>query len=220
MKLQILILVCTIRLSASVGDEDKRSVFSNMKTASDGITSVQAKMKQVKKSAFIEKAITSKADFYFMKPGKYALHPSSDSENEYVVNGDQVWIINRKNKTVTTTSQAEFNLEQYVIGMGSALETVEKFFSVKVDSKQSQKKFGSYKITLTPLKSSKFYDKLEVITLYIRDDIWLPYYAELAEDDGDSTTWEFTDFKINQKIKDDIFKQEIPKGFQIKKLSK
>ncbi len=222
MKLKRLFLLVVVgsRLFAGVGEEERKTVITNMKSASDAMTSLYAKMKQKKKSAFMEKEVTTKADFYFMKPGKYSLRPNNDAENQYIVNGNDVWIINRKNKTVTTTSESDFSLNQYVIGFGGAIETLEKYFAVTVDVKQVQKKFGSYKISLTPLKTSKFYEKLEKITILVRDDLWLPYHAELSESDGDTTTWEFSDFKLNSKIKDDIFKQEVPKGFQVKKYEK
>ena len=106
------------------------------------------------------------------------------------------------------------------MGFGNSLDQLEKYFDIKVETKQLVGKFGSYKMQLTPLKNSKMEDKFEKVVVYIRDDLWLPYGAEMYENDGDITIWEFTDFKINEKIKEDVFKQELPKGFTLKKLDK
>ncbi|HMV25962.1 MAG TPA: outer-membrane lipoprotein carrier protein LolA [bacterium] len=205
---------------AGSGDEEKKVVISSMRTANEATISLQAKMKQRKQSSFMDKEIVTKADFYYQKPGKYALNPSSEAENQYIVNNNSIWIINRKNKTVTTTSDNEINFSQYLLGFGNSLEMLEKYFDVQVDTKQVQKKFGSYKLTLVPKRGSKFYDKMESVIIYVRDDLWLPYQAELSEADGDKTIWEFSDFRLNHSINSDVFKQETPKGFQVKNLEK
>lgn len=199
------------------GDEEKKHVMSSMKSANETTTTLQAKMKQRKISSFMEKEVVSKADFYYMKPGKYVLDPSSKDENQYIINNNEIWIVNHKNKSVTVTDEKELNFSQYIMGFGGSLDGLDNIFDVKVSPKENQKKFGSYKMQLTPLKNSKFYNKLEKIVVYVRDDLWLPYGAELYENDGDITIWEFTDFKVNGKIKNDVFKQEIPKGYQLKK---
>ena len=204
-------------LSLRAGDEEKKHVMNSMKTAHETTTSLQAKMKQRKISSFMETAAVSKADFYYMKPGKYVLDPSSKDENQYVINNKEIWIINHKNKSVTVTNESELNFSQYIMGFGGSLDGLDKLFDIKVSAKESQKKFGSYKMQLTPLRNTKLHNKLEKIIVYVRDDVWLPYGAELYENDGDITIWEFSDFKINGKIKEDVFKQEIPKGYQMKK---
>jgi len=216
----LILIVFSVSSLHAGGDEEKKSVIRNMKSNNDKVTSLQAKMKQRKISSFMEKEIVSKATFYYQKPGKYVLDPNNDTENKYIVGEKEIWIVNKKNKTVTTTNEAELNFSQYLMGFGNSLEQLEKYFDIKVESKQTIGKFGSYKMQLIPLKNSKMEDKFEKIIVYIRDDIWLPYGAEMYENDGDITIWEFTDFKINEKIKDDVFKQELPKGFTLKKLDK
>lgn len=203
--------------SLRAGDKEKKHVLDNMKSVNETTTTLQAKMKQRKISSFMEKEVVSKADFYYMKPGKYVLDPSSKDENQYIINNNEIWIINHKNKSVTVTNDKELNFSQYIMGFGASLEGLDNMFDVKVSTKEVQRKFGSYKMQLTPLKSSKLYNKLEKIVIYIRDDLWLPYGAELYENDGDITIWEFTDLKVNGKIKEDVFQQEIPKGYQLKK---
>jgi outer membrane lipoprotein-sorting protein len=205
---------------AHAGDADKKNLISNMKTSSETIHSLQAKMKQRKISSFMEKEIISKSQFYYMKPGKYVLLPNGKDENEYIINDKEIWIVNHKNKTVTITNDKEVNFSQYLMGFGNSVDGLETLFDVKVEPKEVQKKFGSYRMLLVPKKESKFYNKLEKVVVYVRDDLWLPYKAELVESDGDSTIWEFSDFKVNGKIKEEIFKQEIPKGYQLKKFEK
>ena len=213
-------VIVSIFIATSVlraGDEEKKHVMNSMKSANETTLSLQAKMKQRKISSFMEKEVVTKADFYYMKPGKYVLDPSSKDENQYIINNKEIWIINHKNKSVTVTNEKELNFAQYMMGFGGSLDGLDNLFDIKVSAKESQKKFGSYKMQLTPLKNTKFYNKLEKIVIYVRDDLWLPYGAELYENDGDITIWEFTDFKVNGKIKEDVFKQELPKGYQLKK---
>lgn len=213
----VLTAVYLITASLQAGDEEKKHVMSSMKSANETTNSLQAKMKQRKISSFMEKEVVSKADFYYIKPGKYVLDPSSRDENQYIINNKEIWIINHKNKTVTVTNEKELNFSQYIMGFGGSLDGLDKLFDIKVSAKESQKKFGSYKMQLTPLKNTNLYNKLEKIIVYVRDDLWLPYGAELYENDGDITIWEFSDLKINGKIKEDVFKQEVPKGYQMKK---
>ncbi|MBL7996979.1 outer membrane lipoprotein carrier protein LolA [bacterium] len=210
-------LVSAASKPVRAGDEEKKHVMKSMKSANETTTTLQAKMKQRKISSFMEKEVVSKADFFYMKPGKYVLDPSSNDENQYIINNNEIWIVNHKNKSVTVTNEKELNFSQYIMGFGGSLDGLDNTFDIKVSSKEVQKKFGSYRMQMTPLKNSKLYNKLEKIVIYVRDDLWLPYGAELYENDGDITIWEFTDLKVNGKIKDEVFKQEMPKGYQIKK---
>ncbi len=222
------ILTITIGLSISVmgyaksgkGDEEKKTVIAKMKANNETVSSLTAKMKQRKTSAFMDKEVVTKAQFYYLKPGKYRLDPDNDSENEYIINDKSIWVINQKSRTVTTTDEGEMNFSQYVMGFGNSMESLEKIFEIKVEAGPRQKKFGSYRMHLIPLKSGPLFNKMEKIIVSVRDDLWLPYYAELYESDGDMTIWEFSDFKVNGKIKEDVFRQEVPKGFQVKKYEK
>lgn len=202
------------------GDEEKKLVIANVRASNEKIQSLTAKMKQRKISSFMEKAVTTKSDFYYKKPGMYVIAPSRDDENKYIVTPKEIWIINKKNKTVTVTTDKEVDFSQYLIGFSDKEEALEALFDIRVEARQVSGKFGSYKMHLVPAKTSKLYDKLEKIIIYIRDDLWLPYGAELYEIDGDITIWEFSNIKINPKIKDDIFKQELPKGYSLKKYEK
>lgn len=202
------------------GDEEKKNVMNNMKISNDKITSLQAKMKQRKTSSFMDNEVVSRAVFYYSKPGKYMLDPGNKEDNQYVINGKEIWMINHKNKSVTITNDAELNFSQYMMGIGNSMDVLETYFDVKVGPKKAEKKFNSFKMELTPLKNGKLDGKFEKIVVFVRDDLWLPYGAELYENDGDTTVWEFTDFKINQTVKEDLFKQEVPKGYTVKKYEK
>lgn len=207
-------------IRAGNGDEEKKTVLANIKANNETITTLTAKMKQRKTSAFMDQEVVTKAQFYYMKPGKYRLDPDRDSENEYVINGNSIWVINHRSRTITTTTESEMNFSQYLMGLGSSVEALEKIFDIRVEPQPRQKKFGSYRMHLVPLKSGPLYNKMEEIVVFVRDDLWLPYYAEWRESDGDTTVWEFSDFKVNSKIKDDVFRQEVPKGYQVKKYEK
>jgi outer membrane lipoprotein-sorting protein len=217
-------ILCTLLLAgvafSKPGDEEKKTVLANMKSANEALTTLQARMKQRKISSFMEKEVVTRARFYYVKPGKYRLDPSSSDENEYIINDKQVWIVNHKNKTVTTTGESELNVSHYMMGFGNSADQLETLFDVQVDPRTSDKKFGSYRMVLTPLRNTPLYGKLEKIIVFIRDDLWLPYGAELQESDGDATIWEFSDFKLNGKIKDDLFRLEVPGGYQLKKYEK
>ena len=110
------------------------------------------------------------------------------------------------------------NYGHYVKAVLSEAPSPEKLFDIMVGPKTSAKKFNIYRIELRPRKNTSLHGKLEQIIVEIRDDLWLPDSATLTESDGDETVWEFTDYKINPKIKDSVFKLEVPKGYQLKKL--
>ena len=168
----------------------------------------------------MEKETVSKADFYYKKPGQYVINPNKEEDNKYNITPDDIWIINKKNKTITITSEKDVDLSQYFMGFGESNNVLESIFEMKLEPVQKLSKFNSYKILMYPLKTSKLYGKMDKIVMYIRDDLWLPYGAELYEEDGDITIWEFSGIKINGKIKEDAFKREVPKGFSLKKLEK
>ncbi len=202
------------------GEEDKKFVLENLKTANEGTTSIEANMRQRKRSSFMDKEVVTKAKFYFLKPGKFALIPNSSNENRYIANAGILWIINDEAKSVTETAESDFDFTQYFTGFGSSADQLEKWFDVQVDSPQKVKSFQAYRMELTPRESGKFEGKLDRIVVWIRADIWLPHGAEFYESDGDVTEWEFSDYKINKKVKDELFVQQLPKGYTLKKLEK
>lgn len=206
--------------ASSQKNGDIKAIMGNVKATTDKVVTLQAKMKQRKISSFMEKETTSKADFYYKKPGHYVIAPNKDEENKYNITPDDIWIINKKNKTITVTTEKDIDLSQYFMGFGESQNVLETIFDMKLEPVQKLSKFNSHKIVMFPLKSSKLYGKMDKIIMYIRDDLWLPYGAELYEADGDITIWEFSGIKINGKIKDDVFKRETPKGFSVKKLDK
>lgn len=215
----LLFLTFGNRIFAQNNDEIK-PIMSNVKATTDKIVTLSAKMKQRKISSFMEKETISKADFYYKKPGQYVIAPNKDEDNKYNITPDDIWIINKKNKTITVTTDKDIDLSQYFMGFGESQNVLETVFEMKLEPVQKLSKFSSYKILMFPLKSSKLYGKMDKIIMYIRDDLWLPYGAELYEEDGDITIWEFSGIKINGKIKDDVFKREVPKGYSMTKLEK
>lgn len=223
MKQKIFVLVWSLNIgiaAAGTGEEDKKTVIHNLKTSNERITSLQAAMKQKKISSFMDKEVVTRARFYYLKPGKFALVPNSKEENRYIVNDKTIWIVNDQTKTVTETTEGDMDFSQYFAGLGNSAEQLEKWFDVTVDSRKTMRQYGSFRMDLVPLKSSKLYGKIDKIVLFLRDDLWLPYMAEFQESDGDVTVWEFSDFKLNKGIKESIFAQEVPKGYAIKKLEK
>jgi outer membrane lipoprotein-sorting protein len=223
MKQILFVLLWTLHVGVGVagnGEEDKKTVIHNLKTSNERITSLQASMKQRKVSSFMDKEVVTKAQFYYQKPGQFALIPNSKEENRYIVNDKTIWIINDKTKTVTETNDGEMDFSQYFAGVGNSADQLEKWFEVTVDPRKALRQYGSFRMELVPLKSSKLYGKIDRIVLLLRDDLWLPYMAEFQESDGDVTVWEFSDFKLNKNIKESIFARDVPKGYAIKKLEK
>ncbi len=216
--LGVVLLMGTV--NAAAGEEDKKTVIHNLKTTSERISSLQAAMKQRKVSSFMDKEVVTRARFYYLKPGKFALLPNSEEENRYIVNDKTIWIVNDKTKTVTESTEGDFDFSQYFAGLGNSAEQLEKWFDVTVEPRKNLRSFGSFRMELVPLKSSKLYGKMDKVILLLRDDLWLPYSAEFQESDGDVTIWEFSDFKINKEIRASIFAQNLPKGYSIKKLEK
>jgi outer membrane lipoprotein-sorting protein len=206
--------------SFSQNHDDIKQIMAHVKSTTDKINTLSAKMKQRKISSFMEKETVSKADFYYKKSGQYVIAPNKDEDNKYNITPNDIWIINKKNKTITVTTEKDIDLSQYFMGFGESQNVLETVFEMKLEPVQKLSKFSSYKILMFPLKTSKLYGKMDKIIMYIRDDLWLPFGAELYEADGDITIWEFSGIKINGKIKDEVFKREVPKGFSFKKLEK
>ncbi len=206
-------------LPAQNNDDIKR-IMASVKNTTDKVVTLSAKMKQRKISSFMEKETLSKADFYYKKPGQYVIAPNKDEDNKYNITPEDIWIINKKSKTITVTSEKDIDLSQYFMGFGESQNVLESIFEMKLEPAQKLSRFSSYKMIMFPLKTSKLYGKMDKIIMYIRDDLWLPYGAELYEADGDITIWEFSGIKINGKIKEDVFKREIPKGFSVTRLEK
>ena len=196
------------------GEKEKQYIFDQVKAANEDLNTLQAEMTQRKISSFMADETIATSSFYYRKPGMYRLKPKKRDQNDYIVKRDQVWIVNHKTKDIMVTSDRNANFTKYLVGFGNSVDQIDNVFEVKVDSRVRLSGFGSYKITLIPRESSDLHDKIEVITILLRDDLWLPYKADITEIDGDQTIWEFSNFKLNQAISESTFEQQVPNGYQ------
>lgn len=207
-------------ISYAQQNEEIQRIMKEIRKSTDELSALTAKMKQRKISSFMEKETVTKSDFYYKKPGRYVIAPARDEENKYNITPEDIWIINKKNKTILVTTDKDADLSQYFTGFGDNQTTLENNFDMRLESTQKIGRFLSYKIVMLPLKSSKLHGKMDKVVVYIRDDLWMPYGLELYESDGDITIWEFTNIRKNPVIRDEVFKREIPNGYTMKKMDK
>lgn len=209
-------LAASARAQSEVAD--KEMIYGEIRKASAKLTTLQADMVQHRISSFMASEVVTKSKFYYKKPGLFRLKPKKKEENEYIINDRTVWIINHMTKEVLVTKSEGANFSRYIVGFGNTIDELERVFHITAMVPIVDKKFRIYELQLTPRENSDLYDKLEDLRIFFRDDLWVPFRAEITEIDGDQTIWQFSKFKLNKNIKDKDFEQKLRKGYIQKSL--
>lgn len=199
-----------IRGSSANGKLDE--ILANMQKAASNITTIQAKMDQIKRDPQIGGLEKYSGQVFFK-------HVAKGNDKVKIVystpKGQTIWVVGETitlyqaeiNQAITTTrSAAASKGDEFAFiatPYSSVPELKRQYNIVYVGDDQSLAK-----LDLTPKAKSS----IQKLTLWVDQTSWLPVRYTVLESNGTPTTFTLSDVKKNQGISDSTFKVDLPKG--------
>jgi outer membrane lipoprotein-sorting protein len=190
-------------------------ILANMQKAAGSITSIQAKIDQLKRDLQIGGIEKYSGEIFFK-------HTAKGNDKVKIVysmpKGQTIWVVGE----TITLYQAEIN-QAIVTTRSAAASKGDEFafiatpYSSVPDLKRQYDIVyagddqGMAKLELTPKAKSS----IRKLTLWVDQSSWLPIKYTVVESGGNPTTFTLSGVKKNQGISDSTFKVDLPKGTKI-----
>ncbi|MFY9607854.1 MAG: outer membrane lipoprotein carrier protein LolA [Blastocatellia bacterium] len=190
-------------------------ILANMQKSASGITSIQAKMEQLKRDRNIGGVERYRGEIFF----KHAPRGNDKVKIVYSIpRGQTIWIVGEtitlyqgeiKQAIVTTRSAAASKGDEFAFvatPYKSVPELKRQYEIVYAGDDQ-----GMAKLDLTPKSKSS----IQKLTLWVDQSSWMPVKYTVLEAGGNATTFTLTDVKKNQGVSDSTFKVDLPRDTKI-----
>ena len=190
-------------------------ILANMQRAAGSITSIQAKIDQLKRDLQIGGIEKYSGEIFFK-------HTAKGNDKVKIVysmpKGQTIWVVGE----TITLYQAEIN-QAIVTTRSAAASKGDEFafiatpYSSVPDLKRQYDIVyagddqGMAKLELTPKAKSS----IRKLTLWVDQSSWLPIKYTVVESGGNPTTFTLSEVKKNQGVSDSTFKVDLPKGTKI-----
>jgi outer membrane lipoprotein-sorting protein len=191
-------------------------ILANMQKAAGSITSIQAKMEQLKRDRNIGGLPEKYSGEIFFK------HTAKGNDKVKIVysipKGQTIWVVGEtitlyqaeiKQAIVTTRSAAASKGDEFafIATPYSSVPDLKRQYDI-VYAGDDQ---GMAKLDLTPKAKSS----IKKLTLWVDQSSWLPVRYAVLEPSGTETTFILSGLKKNQGVSDSTFKVDLPKDTKI-----
>jgi outer membrane lipoprotein-sorting protein len=190
-------------------------VLANMQKAASNITSIHAKMDQIKRDPNIGGLEKYSGEVFF----KHVAKGNDKVKIVYSIpKGQTVWVVGEtitlyqaeiKQAIITTRSAASSKGDEFAFiatPYTSVPDLKRQYDIVYVGDDQALAK-----LELTPKAKSS----IKKLTWWVDQTTWLPVRSTVIESNGTPTTFILTEVKKNQGISDSTFKVDLPKDTKI-----
>ena len=210
-----LIAAAAVPATGSRANGKLDEILANMQKAAGTITSINAKMEQIKRDPVIGGIETYRGEVFF----KHVAKSNDKFKVVYSVpKGQTIWVVGE----TITLYQAEINQAIITTRAAAASKGDEfAFIATPYTSVPELKRQydivyvgddqGMAKLELTPKAKSS----IRKLTWWVDQSSWLPVKSTVVEANGAPTTFILSDLKKNQGVSDSTFKVDLPKGTKV-----
>jgi outer membrane lipoprotein-sorting protein len=210
-----LIAAATAPVPRSLANGKLDEILANMQRAASNITTIHAKMEQIKRDPQIGGLEKYRGEVFF----KHVAKGNDKVKIVYSIpRGQTVWVVGEgitlyqaeiNQAIITTRSAAASKGDEFAFiatPYTSVPELKRQYNIVYVGDDQ-----GLAKLELTPKAKSS----IKSLTWWVDQTSWLPVRSTVVESNGTPTTFILSDIRKNQGITDSSFKVDLPKGTKI-----
>lgn len=210
-----LIAAATAPMPGSLANGKLDEILANMQKAASNITTIHARMEQIKRDPQIGGLEKYRGEVFF----KHVAKGNDKVKIVYSIpRGQTIWVVGEaitlyqaeiNQAIVTTRSAAASKGDEFAFiatPYTSVPELKRQYNIVYVGDDQ-----GMAKLELTPKAKSS----IKNLTWWVDQTSWLPVRSTVVESNGAPTTFILSDIRKNQGITDSNFKVDLPKGTKI-----
>lgn len=211
----VLIAAAVVPAPESRANGKLEEILANMQKAASNITSIYARMDQLKRDPNIGGLEKYSGEVFF----KHAAKGNDKVKIVYSIpRGQTVWVVGEtitlyqaeiKQAIITTRSAAASKGDEFAFiatPYASVPELKRQYNIVYAGDEQ-----GLAKLELTPKSKSS----IKKLTWWVDQTTWLPARSTVVESNGTPTTFILTEVKKNHGISDSTFKVDLPKDTKI-----
>ena len=164
----------------------------------------------VQKSYFIglDRSDYSRGEIFFKRPGKMKWNYQAPEEQQFVVDGQNVWFYQPALKQVTVGDfESSFRSDMpvsFLLGLNSIRD---RFFIENMCKTEN-----GIKISLKPKQDD---GNLKTFELLVKADNYVTLGAQINDFGGNETTIGFSGIQLNRKLAENMFAFNVPKGVDI-----
>jgi outer membrane lipoprotein-sorting protein len=210
-----LIAAIVTPMTAASANGKLDEILANMQKAASDISTIYAKMDQIKRDVQIGGTEKYRGEVFF----KHVAKGNDKIKIVYSIpKGQTVWVVGETitlyqaeiNQAITTTRSAAASKGDEFAFIATPYTSVpelkRQYNIVYVGDDQ-----GMAKLELTPKAKSS----IKKLTWWVDQSTWLPVRSTVVESNGTPTTFILTEVKKNQGIPDSTFKVALPKGTKV-----
>ena len=198
------------------GTEIER-VLREISSAQQKVQTLQADFRQEKSMSLLAGSDVSTGTFIFSRPDRVLWDYQAPRKLEMLIS--EGWLTTYypelgKAERVEVR-RFEERVFRYLGAAAGAIDDLDRYFNFRlVDAEASP----TYTLELTP-KSSRIAKRVRKIKVWIDRESYLTTALEYEEGDGDLTSWQFTDIRVNQPVPDSRFQLQLPSDVRVDTLS-
>ncbi len=210
-----LIAAAVVPMTGSRANGKLDEILANMQKAAGTITSIYAKMDQLKRDPNIGGLEKYSGEVFF----KHVAKGNDKVKIVYTVpKGQTIWVVGEtitlyqaeiKQAIITTRSAAASKGDEFAFiatPYTSVPDLKRQYDIVYLGDEQ-----GMAKLELTPKAKSS----IKKLTWWVDQSSWLPVKSTVVESNGAPTTFILTEVKKNQGVSDSTFKVDLPRDTKI-----
>jgi outer membrane lipoprotein-sorting protein len=210
-----LLLAATASISSARPDGKLDEILANMQKSASQITSIQARMEQLKRDRNIGGVEKYNGEIFF----KHAAKGNDKVKIVYSVpKGQTIWVVGEtitlyqaeiKQAIVTTRSAAASKGDEFafVATPYTSVPDLKRQYEIVYGGDEQ----GLAKLDLTPKRKSS----IQKLLLWVDQSNWMPVKYTVIETGGSATTFVLTGLRKNGGIPDSAFKVDLPKDTKI-----
>src|SRR6059058_3194109 len=204
---------CALQMSAPQSDGALERVLTQMDNTAAKFHTTQASFIWNQYSKVVDETDTQKGKVYFRRASNEIQMAAdiTDPEKKYVLFNDskvQVYQPKIEQVTVYNTGKNREAFESFlVLGFGGGGHDMLKSFNVKYQGSENLNGTETAKLELVP-QSAKVRNNVDHILLWVDPARGISAQQQFFEPSGDYRLAKYSDFKLNEKMSDSVFKLE------------
>lgn len=190
------------------------TLVARIKAEQQKLKTLEARFVQVQENSLLAAPETSAGRFSYSAPDKVRWEYEKPNPITVVIRGEEMttWYRDLKRAELVKIGRYSNQVFKY-LGASGNMQTLLEYFDVKLGS--SAKPGEPFRMELTP-RFQRIGKRLKSMTLWIDDASYLPVRLRYVEPDGDSVEYRFEDLKRNNRIPEDRYVLQLPKGVETK----
>lgn len=190
------------------------ALIDRIKIEQAKVKTLEAKFVQHQESSMLAEPETSTGSFSYNAPDKVRWEYATPNPISVVILGETMTTWYRDLNRAETLKVGRYSAQVFkYLGASGSMKSLLEYFTASLHT--STKKGTPFRLDLTP-RYARIAKRLKSMSLWIDDEKFFPVHLEYVDAQGDKTTYDLKDLKVNGPIPADRFALKLPPGVQTK----